>query len=780
MYNQTSDLVKELSTNFIEYAAAVNTDRAIPDATSGLKPVARRILYGTLDGGHLSNKPHVKCARIVGDVMGVLHPHGDSSIYGALVRLAQDWVMRYPLIDFHGNVGNIAGDGPAHYRYTEARLSKLSEMGLLKGLKKRNVEFTPNYDESTEEPITLPAIFPNLLCNPNTGIGVAMACNWLPHNLTEVANAIFDYMDGREPYIPGPDFPTGGLIINSNDMANCLATGRGSVKLRGQYKIEKNQIVFYEIPYGVNTEDLIREIGTVCDEGQVEGVKDVRDESNKKGLRIVIECRSGENLDVIVNKLFAKTDLQVSICYNQVALVDKTPTELGLKQCIEIYLNHNRKCIVREITFDLSKAQDRLEIVEGLLRALEDIDNIIALIKASASAATAKDALIEKYSFTEPQAKAIVDMKLGRLAGLEKIELNDERAELIAEIANLNAILSSTERQDDIIRTRLKEIVHKFGDVRRTQLTHIEVKPEEKDIETVVPVDCVVVVTKSGMVKRVPTKSFKTQHINGKGIKTTEDTVLDTISTNTIDTLMVFTDAGKMYKVLVDDLPEGTNASKGQSISNYIRAKENEKIVAITSLLRKNEAEYIVFITKNGNIKKTSLSEFEHVKRGTGITAIKLKENDAIVSAVFLNEEDLILITKTGTSIRFETASIMPIGRNTTGVKGIAIKEDDEVIAALPVRNERESIAIFYVNGSAKRMPVTELVLQKRGGKGALLVPRTETVAAAAMVEENDAMLIIGGPNSICVPVSEIPFIGRQHVGNKMLKEGKIITAVKL
>lgn len=780
MEYKTNDLIQELSTNFIEYAAAVNTDRAIPDATCGLKPVARRILFGTLDNGYTSNKQYVKCARIVGDVMGTLHPHGDSSIYGALVRLAQDWVMRYPLIDFHGNVGNIAGDGPAAYRYTEARLSKLAEIGLLKGLKKRNVDYMPNYDESSEEPVTLPAIFPNLLCNPNTGIGVAMACNWLPHNLTEVSQAIFDYMDGKEPMLLGPDFPTGGVIINANDIPSIMATGRGSVKLRGQYRTEKNKIIFYEIPYNVNSEDLIKEIGTVCDAGEIDGVTDVRDESNKKGLRIVIECKKDANLEIIARKLFAKTDLQVSLSYNQVALVDKTPTELNLKQCIEIYLKHNRECLAREAQFDLNKAQDRLEIVNGLLRALEDIDNIIALIKSSASAAAAKTALIEKYKFTEPQAKAIVDMKLGRLAGLEKMELNQEKEDLVKEIAELNALLNSIEKQDDAIRTRLREVVNKFGDCRRTQLTHIEVKPEEKDIETVVPVDCVVVMTKSGLVKRIPAKSFKTQHINGKGIKTLGDTILDTISTNTVDTLMVFTDAGKMYKVLVDDIAEGTNASRGLPISDYARVKEGEKVVAITSLLRKTDSEFIVFITKNGIVKKTAISEFEHVKRGSGITAIKLKEGDAIVCATFLKDEDLILVTKTGTSIRFETSSVMAIGRNTCGVKGIAIKDGDEVVAGMVVANDKQSLAIFYEGGSAKRMPVTELVLQNRGGKGALIAPRTEVVVAAAVVDDNDAMLIIGNPNSICVEVSEIPFIGRQYVGNKMFKEGKIITAVKL
>ena len=381
-----NDLINELGTNFIEYAVAVNTDRSIPDAKSGLKPVAKRILWSAFEEGRVFSKPHVKAARIVGDVMGKYHPHGDSSIYGAMVRLSQDWIMRYPLIDWHGNNGNIAGDGPAAARYTEARLSKIAEEGMLAGIKKKNVDFIPNYSEDAEEPITLPTIFPNLLCNPNSGIGVAMACNWLPHNLNEVAQAIYDYMDDKEPMIPGPDFPTGGIIINKNDIPAIMRTGHGSVKVRGCYKIEKNNIVFYEIPYGTTIEGIMTEIGQICDEKGIEGISDIRDESNKKGLRIVIECQKGSNPDGIAQKLYAKTSLQTSISYNQVALVSKTPTELNLKQCLEIYLKHNHECLIKEAEFDLIKAKARLEIVRGLLIALEDIDNVIALIKKSESA----------------------------------------------------------------------------------------------------------------------------------------------------------------------------------------------------------------------------------------------------------------------------------------------------------------------------------------------------------------------------------------------------------
>ena len=511
-----NDVKQELGTNFIEYAVAVNTDRAIPDSKSGLKPVAKRIIYSTFEKGRLSNKPHVKAARIVGDVMGEYHPHGDSSIYGALVRLSQDWIMRYPLIDWHGNNGNIAGDGAASMRYTEARLSKLSENGLLNGIKKKNVDFTLNYDETTDEPVTLPSSFPNLLCNPNTGIGVAMACNWLPHNLNEVAQAIFDYMDGNEPMLPGPDFPTGGIVINKNDIPEIMRTGHGSVKVRGKYKIEKQNIIFYEIPYGTSTEALLNEIGEACEKKEVEGVSEVRDESNKKGLRLVILCDKTANPENVVKKLFAKTNLQSSISYNQVALVNKTPTELNLKDCIEIYINHNIDCLIKETQYDIKKAEERKEIVEGLLKALADIDDIIALIRGSESSSAAKENLIKKYKFTENQAKAILAMRLSSLAKLEGVELEQELNGLLANLKEWNELINSRDKQTNTIRERLQSLVKIFGDARRTELAQIEIPKEEKEIAEVEPEDVVVILTQTGDVKRIPKASFKTQKRGGK------------------------------------------------------------------------------------------------------------------------------------------------------------------------------------------------------------------------------------------------------------------------
>ena len=777
-----SDLIKELSTNFIEYAASVNSDRAIPNAADGLKPVAKRILYGAFTGGRTSNKPHVKCAKIVGDVMGSYHPHGDSSIYGALVRLAQDWVMRYPLIDFHGNVGNQAGDGPAAPRYTEARLSKLTEDGMLQGLKKINVNFVPNYDETTEEPVELPSVFPNLLCNPNSGIGVAMACSWAPHNLTDVAVAINAYLSGLEPTLPGPDFPTGGIIINAKDIPAIMKTGHGSVKIRGKYEIDKQKIIFTEIPYGTTIEGLMTEIGEISDSKEIEGINNIRDESNKKGVRIVIECDKGINPANIVNKLFAKTNLQSSFSYNQVALVDKVPTELNLKDCIKIYVNHNISYIKREAQFDLDKAIDRLEIVNGLLRALEDIDNIIALIKSSENAAAAKESLIKKYQFTDNQAKAILAMRLSSLAKLEKVELEQEAKELENKIEDLKDILRNEDRQKGILKSRLADLVKKYGDARRTELTNIEIKPEEKIIEEVVPEDCVVILSQTGDIKRVPKNNFKVQRKNGKGVKTKNDIIMSTISTNTIDNLLLFTKKGKMFKIIVDEVPVGTNIAKGVHVGTLINMDQDDEVIAITSLARSNTAKYVVFFTKQGLMKKTLLDEYTKIKRSTGIAAIKINDGDSIANVEFINEEDILVITKNGMSIHFESKLVNPVGRVAAGVKTIKLDEDDEVVVGLPIHSDNDTIAIFSTKGYGKKTSVKEFTVQGRGGKGLVIYKSTNTygqIAGAAVVLDNDTVLLTGQPNSICIAATDLPLLTRTSYGNIMVKSN-ISSIVKI
>ena len=776
-----NDLINELSTNFIEYAVAVNTDRSIPDAKSGLKPVAKRILYGAFDEGFSSNKPHVKCANIVGNVMAQWHPHGDSSIYGALVRLSQNWVMRYPLIDFHGSNGNRDGDGPAAYRYTEARLSKITEDGLLAGIKKNNVDFMPNYSETKDEPVTLPSIFPNLLCNPNTGIGVAMACSWASHNLREVTQAIVDYCNGLEPTLPGPDFPTGGLIINGKDLPEIIKTGKGSVKIRGKYNLEDNNIVFYELPYGVGTEALMEEIGVACDEGRIIGVKNIRNESNRKGFRLVIECEKNASIPTVINKLFKETTLQTSFSYNQVALVDKTPTELGLKDCIKIYIKHNTECIKRETEFDLNKAKSKLEIVEGLLKALEDIDNIIALIKKSESAAKAKTNLMTMYKFTEAQATAIVDMKLGKLAGLEKIEIQNEKKELIDLIESLNLILNDV--QTELIK-RLQKLTEIYGDERRTEITQIsESTKEEKEIEFVEPEKCVVVLTESGLVKRVPSASFRTQKRNGVGVKTQDDITSMVIRTNTIDSLMVFSDKGKMYRLLVDSIPVGTNTTKGQSIKSLIQMEADENPTVIYSIYRDTDAKFVLFTTKNGLVKKTALEEYLKTSKKSGINALNIREDDELVSVNLIKDEDIMLVTAGGMIIKFNSSEVPITSRAASGVKGIGLKENDTIITTLVIRDKNDQIALFSEKGLGKKLAPNEVGIQKRAGKGCCYYKVSAisgNVIAASLISDDDSILICGDRNSICVKGSEIPLLGKTACGNQIIKNSNIISVSKV
>lgn len=780
----SNELVRELSQNFIEYAVAVNSDRSIPDAKSGLKPVARRILYGAYVNGRTSNKPCVKNARIVGDVMGQLHPHGDSSIYGALVRLSQDWVMRYPLIDFHGNQGNIAGDGPAAMRYTEGRLAKLSEDGMLANIKKDNVPFMPNYDDTMEEPATLPAIFPNLLCNPNTGIGVAMACNWASHNLGEVAQAIYDYIAGKEPMLPGPDFPTGGEIINKDDIPAIMRTGRGSVKIRGRYKVEDNKIIFYEIPYGTITETILQEIAKLCELKEINGIEEIQDQSNKKGLRIVIECEKGASILTVVNKLFEKTSLQTSFSYNQVGLVDKVPTELNLKDCCKIYVDHNIECLKRETTWDLNKATERNHIIEGLLVALEDIDNVIALIKSSDSSEDARIKLIKRYNLSEVQAKAILAMRLSSLAHLEKIELENEHKELVDKIKYWKELLGSVELQRQVIQKRLAELVDKYGDARRTVLTQINPpSKEEKEIINVEPEKCVVIMTESGLIKRVPSSSFRVQKRNGAGVKTQDGITSAIIRTNTIDSLMVFTDKGRMYRILVDNIPSGTNASKGVPIKSLIEMESFENPTLIYSIYYDTDAKYIMFVTKNGTIKKTALEEYTKTKKKSGVAAINLREGDEIASVSLIKDEQVILLTEKGMGIKFKTSEVSASGRATMGVKGIALGEGDKVVTALPIRSNEDQLAIFSENGLGKRIKIDEFVTQSRGGKGIICYKPTSStgnVVAGTLVADSDNLLVSGSTKSICIGANDISTVGRASIGVQIIKEGHITSVSKI
>ena len=596
---------------------------------------------------------------------------------------------------------------------------------------------------------------------------VALACSWAPHNLTEVAQAINDYIDGKEPMLPGPDFPTGGIIINKNDISAIMKTGHGSVKIRAKYKKEKNNLIFYEIPYGTNVESLVAEIGEIAED--IEGITDVRDETNKKGVRIVVEC--DRNSDYIANQLFAKTNLQSSFSYNQVALVSKTPTELNLKDCCEIYVNNALNCLKREKEFDLNKAKARLHIVEGLLKALEDIDNIVALIRKSASAASAKEELVKKYNFSEEQAKAILAMRLSSLANLEKVEIQNEEKQLISNIEEITNWLNNTEAQYRTVKAILASMVKKYGDARRTELTQIEIKKEDKEIQFVEPEKVVVIMTDSGLIKRVPATSFHTQRRGGKGVKTTDDIVNAVIRTNTVDSLMVFSDKGNMYRLIVDSIPKGTNTTKGISVKNLIQMQPNENPTVIYSIYRDTDAKYVLFTTKNGLVKKTSLEEYTKTKKKTGIAAITLREGDNLANVSLIKDEPIILITKKGMCIKFNSTEISPTSRTTSGVKGINLNDDDEVIATLVVRDSNDTLGIFSTGGFSKKISPNDLVLQKRGGKGIICYKSNDEVAAAALLSDEDQVLVVGSSKSICISAKDIPLLGRTAAGNITLKD---------
>lgn len=784
-------IIEEVEQSFLDYSLSVITDRAIPSAEDGLKPVQRRILWDMFDKGYRNDKKFVKCAQPVGDTMGRFHPHGDSSIYGALVWLSQKWNMRYPLIDFHGNNGSRDGDSPAAYRYTECKLSKVGEE-MLADIKKNAVDWQLAYTDEEEEPVYLPGGIPNLLVNGTMGIAVAMACSFAPHNINEIMDAAVKLLENPEAtvndlmeVVTGPDFPTGGLLINKDELAIAYKTGKGRARVRGEYVIEsdkgKDSIVFTSIPYKVSKEDLIVEIDKLCESGKIDGIASIRDESSKGEVRLVIEMAKGVSTGPALAKLFKMTRLEDTYSFNQVALVNKTPRLLNLKQLLQVYIDHQKDVLLRVTNYDLEKIKARIHILEGLLIALEDIDNVIALIKASESAAAAKTALMAKYKLSEIQAKAILDMKLSKLAKLEKIEIEDEKKELMAKSEELNQILKNPVPKLTEIFTALKK---KYGDARRTTITQAEPETkEEKEIEFVEPEKCVVVLTESGCIKRIPATSFRTQKRNGKGVKTQDDITTMVLRTNTIDSLMVFTDQGRMYRLLVNDIPVGTNVSQGQSVKSLIAMETDENPAVIYSIYRDTDAKYVFFTTKNGTVKKTALEEYVNTKKKTGIAAINLREGDSLASVCLVKDEDMVLLTKNGMGIRFSSTDVGATSRATIGIKGMNFKADDEIVVAMPVRHKEDDLAIFSSVGTGKRFPVSELPTQNRGGKGLIchkVSAAAGNIAAAALVSDGDSLLLCGDKTGICVQATEIPALGRAAVGNQMLKGNTLLSASKV
>lgn len=786
----TTPIIGEVEQSFLDYSLSVITDRAIPSAEDGLKPVARRILWDMYTQGYTNNKKVVKCAQPVGDTMGRFHPHGDSSIYNALVWLSQPWNMRYPLIAFHGNNGSRDGDEPAAYRYTECKLAKLAEETLA-DIKKDTVDWMDAYTDEEQEPVYLPGKVPNLLINGTSGIAVAMACSFAPHNMTEIMNAIIHVVehpdcDIREllNFVTGPDFPTGGLIINKDELPAAYLTGKGRARIRAEYEIEssggKDSIVFTSIPYKVSKEQLTIDIDELCEEKKLEGVTAIRDESNKDGVRFVIELGKGVSSAPILAKLFKLTRLEDTYSINQVALVDKKPRLLNLKQLIEIYIDHQKDVLIRKSKFEAAKIANRVHILEGLLIALEDIDNVITLIKKSESSAAAKIALMEKYNLSEVQAKAILDMKLSKLAHIEQIEIQNEKAELLLELDKLNAIIANPIPELISIFTDLKNT---YGDARKSTITQVTLEKEEKEIQYVEPEKCVVAITEAGSIKRIPAISFRTQKKNGKGVKTQDDITSMVLRTNTVDSLMIFTDQGRMYRLLVNDIPVGTNVSKGQSIKSLVAMETNENPTIIYSIYRDTDAKYVLFVTKNGLVKKTTLDEYVKTKKKTGIAAITLKEGDSLAAVSLIKDEPIVLVTAEGMVINFNSSDITATSRATSGVKGIALKDGDSIVAALPVRHATDDLAVFSETGLGKKMKLAEFVLQKRGGKGLIgykVTSSTGPLMGAALVANDDTILFVGDKNSICTNATEIPLLSRASIGNQMIKTDHLMSVSKI
>jgi DNA gyrase subunit A len=783
-------IIGEVEQSFLDYSLSVITDRAIPSAEDGLKPVARRILWDMYDKGYMNNKKFVKCAQPVGDTMGRFHPHGDSSIYGALCWLSQPWNMRYPLIAFHGNNGSRDGDEPAAYRYTECKLSKLGEE-MLADIKKDTVDWQLAYTDAEDEPIYLPGRIPNLIVNGTSGIAVAMACSFAPHNLNEVMDAAVHIAqnpncDIKEilNYITGPDFPTGGLIINKEELPAAYLTGKGRARMRGEYIIESDKkgdsIVFTSIPYKVSKEELVKEIDKLCEEGKLDNIIAIRDESNKDGVRFVIEVAKGVATEPIIAKLFKLTRLEDTYSFNQVALVNKKPQLLNMKQLLEIYIEHQKDVLLRKTKFEAEKIKARIHILEGLLKALEDIDNVIALIKKSENAAAAKIALMETYKLSELQAKAILDMKLAKLAKLEKIEIENEKNEKLLELERLENILKNP--TPELVK-EFQEIKTNYGDSRRTTITQVNTPKEEKEIEFVEPEKCVVIMTEGGLVKRIPSASFRTQKRNGKGVKSQDDITQAVIRTNTIDSLMIFSNKGQMYRLLVNDVPVGTNVSKGQSIKSLINMATDEEPAVMYSIYRDTDAQYVLFATKNGLVKKTSIEEYVKTKKKSGIAAISIKEGDELAAVSLIKDEPIILITAKGMAIRFDSKEVGATSRTTSGVKGINLGADDHIVAALPIRNSSDKLAVFSQSGMGKKIDFSDLPVQKRAGKGLTCYKITDStgeIAAAALVEDSDCVLVVGDKSSICIEAKEIPTLGRASIGNQIIKNNKVLSVSKV
>lgn len=784
------DLKKTMETSYIDYAMSVIASRALPDVRDGLKPVQRRVLYSMIELNNGPDKPHRKSARIVGDTMGKYHPHGDSSIYGALVNMAQPWSLRHPLVDGHGNFGSVDGDGAAAMRYTEARLSKIS-MELLADINKDTVDFVPNFDETEKEPTVLPSRFPNLLVNGTTGIAVGMATNIPPHNLREVIAAVVKIIDNRIeedretsieeilPIVKAPDFPTGGIILGTRGSEEAYRTGRGKIRVRAVTDIEtmpngKSRIIVTELPYLVNKANLIQKIAELVKLKKIDGITDLRDESDREGMRIVIELRRDANANVIMNQLYKHTQMQDTFGVIMLALVNNEPKVMNLLDMLIYYIRHQEEVVTRRTKYDLNKAEERDHILQGLLIALDNIDEVISIIRSSQNTQIAKQRLMDRFGLTDVQSQAIVDMRLRTLTGLEREKIENEHKELIARIAELKAILADEKLLLGVIKTEISEISAKYGDDRRSVIGF-----DEYDIsmEDLIPRDnTIIAMTNLGYIKRMTVDNFKSQNRGGKGIKgmqtIDEDFIADLLMTTTHHYIMFFTNFGRVYRLKAYEIPEASRTSRGTAIVNLLQMNPGEKITAIIPIKDFEENKNLFMITKNGIAKKTSVMEYMNVRKN-GLAAISLRDDDELIEVKITDKNtEIFLVTKHGMCIRFKETDVRATGRSSMGVIGMNLDDGDEIIG-MQLDHQGDSLLIVSENGMGKRTYLDEFTVQKRGGKGVKCYKITEktgyVVGVKAVDDDHEIMMITTAGTIIQLRVAEISKLGRITSGVKLI-----------
>ncbi|GFI01816.1 DNA gyrase subunit A [Lachnospiraceae bacterium 64-25] len=795
------DLQKTMETSYIDYAMSVIASRALPDVRDGLKPVQRRVLYSMIELNNGPDKPHRKSARIVGDTMGKYHPHGDSSIYGALVNMAQPWSFRYPLVDGHGNFGSVDGDGAAAMRYTEARLSKIS-MELLADINKDTVDFVPNFDETEKEPSVLPSRYPNLLVNGTTGIAVGMATNIPPHNLREVINAIVKIIDNRIiddketeideilSIVKAPDFPTGGIILGTRGSEEAYRTGRGKVRVRAVTDIEtmangKTRIIVTELPYMVNKANLIQKIAELVKLKKIDGITDLRDESDREGMRIVIELRRDVNANIILNLLFKHTQMQDTFGIIMLALVNNEPKILNILDMLKAYIAHQEEVVTRRTKYDLNKAEERDHILQGLLIALDNIDEVIRIIRGSRSTQIAKESLMERFALTEIQAQAIVDMRLRALTGLEREKLENEHQELLAKIARLKEILADEKVLLGVIRTEIKEISDKFGDDRKSKIGY---DAFDISMEDMIPNEnTIIAMSNLGYIKRMTIDNFKSQHRGGKGIKgmqtIEDDFIADLLMTTTHHYIMFFTNYGRVYRLKTYEIPEGSRTSRGVAIVNILQLNPGEKISAIIPIKDYEENKNLFMVTKNGIVKKTNIVEYSNVRKN-GLAAINLRDDDELIEVKITDKNtEIFLVTKYGMCIRFKETDVRATGRASMGVIGMSFGDGDEIVG-MQLDHQGDSLLIVSENGMGKRTYLDEFTVQKRGGKGVKCYKITEKtgylVGVKAVNDEHEIMMITTGGIIIQIPMEDVSTLGRITSGVKLINLDKGVTVAQI